>query len=234
MHATTPVAFPAHTGRTPQVRHAAEAAARRFDCTSSGWNSFSDSLDIGNTGVPGPAAEVSALRFTDQAWNESVTTPFVSAPRVHPPSLQVRSWDASEPTRVQPPFLINSAASLEQVPLQNADDDQDTYTFLCEWTDENGTCNMEILGDRVWMSHHLSRHHSVVGHERFQRACLWRGCTDTMNKGSLARHIVSRHLRAGATCGFCSKVYSRADVARRHTKKCKGANGAFGQRDQVK
>jgi len=88
---------------------------------------------------------------------------------------------------------------------------------------------MDVVGDRVWMSHHLSREHNVVGHEKAPRACLWRGCTDTMNKGSLARHVVSRHLRAGASCEFCSKVYSRADVARRHTKKCKVANGMMGQ-----
>lgn len=180
-------------------------------------------------------AEASALRFTPghQTWEEMVETAL--APRAHPSlPLQVRSWEPSEPTRIQLPS--NEVPSTEPAQPQNVDGDtsDDVYTFFCEWTDEHGTCNMDVLGDRVWMSHHLSRHHNVVGHEKTQRACLWRGCTDTMNKGSLARHVVSRHLRAGASCGFCSKVYSRADVARRHTKKCKVANGGSIPHEQTK
>ena len=36
----------------------------------------------------------------------------------------------------------------------------------------------------------------------------------------------------GCELWICSKVYSRADVARRHTKKCKVANGVAGRGEQ--
>ena len=213
---TAAVPFPADTG------HLSDAAVRQLDCSPSGWNPFRVSPDLrrdfGNANASRPDAGLAA---SNQAWEEMVATDYVP---------QVRSW---EPTRTQP-LVHNDPPSIEPTHAPNGEDDHDAHTFLCEWTDEHGTCNMDILGDRVWMSHHLSRYHNVVGHERSQRACLWRGCTETMNKGSLARHVVSRHLRAGASCGFCSKVYSRADVARRHAKKCKVAKGALVQPDQTK
>lgn len=219
-------------------------AVRQFDCSGPGSNPLRVGPDLrgnpqslGNADAPSQdIAEAPAPAFTpvNQTWEEMVGVGF--APRAHPLlPQQVRSWEPSEPTCIQPPSLVgNDTPSVEPALPQNAENDDDVDTFLCEWTDEHGTCNMVVFGDRVWMSHHLSRRHNVVGHEKSQRACLWRGCTDTMNKGSLARHVVSRHLRAGASCGFCSKVYSRADVARRHTKKCKVANGASVQGDQTK
>ena len=156
----------------------------------------------------------------NQTWEEIVGV------LGHP--TQASPWELREATRT---LTVNDAPSIDPAPPQNAGDD-DVCTFLCEWTDKHGRCNVPVFGDRVWMSHHLSRYHNVTGHEKSQRACLWQGCTETMNKGSLARHVVSRHLRAGASCGFCSKVYSRADVARRHTKKCKVANGVAGRGEQ--
>ncbi|KAH0825717.1 hypothetical protein J3R83DRAFT_9961 [Lanmaoa asiatica] len=211
------------------------AGVRQLDYSRPESNPFrlspnlrADLRSLGNLDSPShDIAEVSALAFTpvDQTRGEIVGKAF---PLRAQSSLlpQVRSWGSS---------VCNDTSSVKPAHPQNPNDDpsDDVHTF-CEWTDEHGTCNMDILGDRVWMSHHLSRYHNVVGNEKSQRACLWRGCTDTMNKGSLARHVVSRHLRAGASCGFCSKVYSRADVARRHTKKCRVANGVSVQHEQTK
>ncbi|KAN0090661.1 hypothetical protein V8E55_004227 [Tylopilus felleus] len=219
---------------------AGPAAVYQFDCSRPGTNLFLAGADqrgqsLGNAiAATYDTAESFTLGFTPAhlTWEQMARTGL--APRTHamlPP--QGRSWEPTEPTCKHPPFPTNEIFSVEPAPPQNAEDDDDKCIFVCEWTDEHGTCNMDVIGERVWMSHHLSRRHNVVGHEKAQRACLWRGCTDTMNKGSLARHVVSRHLRAGASCGFCSKVYSRADVARRHTRKCKVANGAAVQREET-
>ncbi|KAG6378369.1 hypothetical protein JVT61DRAFT_14094 [Boletus reticuloceps] len=216
------------------------AAVREVDCsrTGPGSNSSHVSLDLSGSlqslgSETRDITEAPTVGFTsaNQTWEEMVGMELAS--RMHPPP--VHPWQPSGQARTQPPSLIgNDTSSIQPGPPQNVEDDDEVYTLLCQWTDEHGTCNMNVFGDRVWMSHHLSRRHNVVGHEKFQRACLWQGCADTMNKGSLARHVVSRHLRAGASCGFCSKVYSRADVARRHTKKCKVANGGSIERDQTK
>jgi hypothetical protein len=230
------------TAVVASVPFSGPTTVRQFDCSWPRSNPFRPNLrgnpqGLWSADIPSQdIAEAPTSGFTpaNQTWEEMVEIGF--APRVHPLlPPQVRSWEPSEPTHIQPPSLVSNGTRLVEPALpQNAENDDDMYPFLCEWADERGTCNMVVLGDRVWMSHHLSRRHNVVGHEKSQRTCLWRGCTHTMNKGSLARHVVSRHLRAGASCGFCSKVYSRADVARRHTKKCKVANGASAQRDQTK
>ena len=235
LHATA-VPFPEHTGRPP--RQVSDGTVRALDRSSLGWYPLGASPDprheppsLGNASAPRlEVMDAPALHFTpsNQVWEEAITTAFASPHR--PP--QARSWDPSNPPHIQPP----SAVEPTPAQMQDAENEHDVHTSatVCEWTDEHGTCNMDVVGDRVWMSHHLSRRHNVVGHERSQRACLWRGCADTMNKGSLARHVVSRHLRAGTSCGFCSKVYSRADVARRHTKKCKAATEAPVQQDHTK
>ena len=232
------------TAAVATVPFSVPTIVRQFDCSWPGSNSFrvgpnlrGNPQSLGNANAPSQdIAEAPAPGSTpaNQTWEGMIGMGF--APRAHPLlPPQARSWEPSEPTHIQRPSLVgNDTRLVEPAFPQNAENEDDVYTFLCEWTDEHGTCNMVVFGDRVCMSHHLSRRHNVVGHEKSQRACLWRGCTDTMNKGSLARHIVSRHLRAGASCGFCSKVYSRADVARRHTKKCKVANGASAQGDRTK
>ncbi|KAF9219560.1 hypothetical protein BS17DRAFT_383186 [Gyrodon lividus] len=151
-----------------------------------------------------------------QSWDQVMETGFVHQPAPSGP-LQMVTLPSPRP----PGAKLNCTE----------DDEEETSIFLCEWMDAQGPCNMQVLGDRISMSQHLSRFHDVVGDEKVQRPCLWRGCTETMNKGSLARHVVSRHLRAGASCGFCSKVYSRLDVVRRHIAKCKAANASPTRQD---
>ncbi|KAG9309344.1 hypothetical protein JVU11DRAFT_10580 [Chiua virens] len=225
-------ALPSHASHA-QPRHLLDRMVRQPDGSPSG-----SQFGVGPNGdlmclgiVDGPSYDTAGVLPTCQAWEDMVVTAF--EPQTNA-SRQDHSREASAPMRIPPRAFLSGDVTVDPARSPVADGEDDVDTFACEWTDERGTCNMEILGDRIWVSHHLSHHHHVVGHEKSQRACLWLGCTDTMNKGSLARHVVSRHLRAGTSCAFCSKVYSRADVARRHTKKCKVANGVSAQHNQTK
>lgn len=177
------------------------------------------------------SSHVGSFASSHQSWDQAMGTGSVPQPSHSRPSQMISLPSSPIPPRAKPHSTKAPSYIKDPEPRSTEDDEEETSTFLCEWMDEHGLCNMQVSGDRVSMSQHLSRSHDVVGDEKSQRTCLWRGCTETMNKGSLARHVVSRHLRAGASCGFCSKVYSRLDVVRRHIRKCKVANASSASQD---
>lgn len=81
-------------------------------------------------------------------------------------------------------------------------------------------CDGFAPGKNREMAEHLRVYHHFVGHERNLVRCEWQNCGQLMQRMNVARHIVSRHLLAAATCRHCGRRFCRPDVVTRHERTC--------------
>ena len=91
----------------------------------------------------------------------------------------------------------------------------------CRWLG-GPQCDGFAPGKNREMAEHLRVYHQFIGHERDIVPCEWGNCGRFMQRMNVARHIVSRHLLAAASCRFCGKRFSRPDVVARHERTCTG------------
>ena len=100
-------------------------------------------------------------------------------------------------------------------------------TYICEWHDNGPPCNVMLYssGDlKHSVSQHLHRFHNFLPSSgKSTQKCLWRGCLKELKQESIARHIVSVHLRAAVTCHACGTSFARQDSLRRHMRNSCGA-----------
>lgn len=93
----------------------------------------------------------------------------------------------------------------------------------CRWLG-GPQCGGSAPGKNREMAEHLRVHHLFIGHERDIVSCEWDSCGQVMQRMNVARHIVSRHLLAVASCRSCGKQFSRPDVVARHERSCNGVH----------
>ena len=114
---------------------------------------------------------------------------------------------------IQPP----SVALPCSVPTGGSDRSQ--RTFACLWRAEDALCNSHVISDRRSVVEHLQTAHGVKpGDEKAREPCHWEHCRIILNKESLARHILTVHLKEGARCPDCRVVFAREDSLKRHLK----------------
>ncbi|KAF9222602.1 hypothetical protein BS17DRAFT_171598 [Gyrodon lividus] len=99
--------------------------------------------------------------------------------------------------------------------------------YLCLWTEHGVICNTMVEGSRSRMNRHLHARHGFSGPDTRSTRCFWKECQETMQQGSIARHVVTCHMHAKATCPLCSKKLSRPDVINKHQHTCPANKGVF-------
>ncbi|KAG2079210.1 hypothetical protein BDR04DRAFT_27342 [Suillus decipiens] len=77
-------------------------------------------------------------------------------------------------------------------------------------------CGMHVEGTASAISAHL-RSHDTTGPNSISTICTWGGCSKTLKKGSLTRHLLT-HLGIKARCSVCGVVKCRRDLVRAHIK----------------
>jgi hypothetical protein len=97
-------------------------------------------------------------------------------------------------------------------------------SYPCLWTKGDIICNVMVQATRSHMNRHLHAYHGFGGSDTRQTRCCWAGCEATMQQGSIARHMVTRHLQTKVTCPMCSKKLSRQDVISKHQRVCPAAS----------
>ena len=112
----------------------------------------------------------------------------------------------------QPPMALthnNVTSSAQSAPQ--------TRIFECQWIRNGSPCNVSVMADRRSVVEHLQHMHDMKsGEEKFRQACLWEGCTRVLNKESLARHILTVHLKEKVQCAQCGLSFAREDSLKRH------------------
>src|SRR5882757_4706024 len=77
-------------------------------------------------------------------------------------------------------------------------------------------CGLCVEGTTSAVSAHLRRH-GITGPEDASTTCTWGGCSKTLKRGSMTRHILT-HLGVKVRCPVCGAVKSRYDIFRAHIK----------------
>lgn len=77
-------------------------------------------------------------------------------------------------------------------------------------------CGMFVEGTTTALSAHL-REHGVPGPDNASTSCSWAGCSKTLKRGAMPRHILT-HLGVKACCSVCGVVKCRLDLLRAHIR----------------
>lgn len=94
-------------------------------------------------------------------------------------------------------------------------------TFRCLWISRETQCSAPIAGDRRSVTSHLRHNHNFVCDGQII-ACAWAGCTASMQRRNIPRHIIACHLPIKVTCSQCGLPLSRADARQKHQLACLG------------
>src|SRR6267154_1549616 len=73
-------------------------------------------------------------------------------------------------------------------------------------------CGLCVEGTTSAVSAHLRRH-GITGPENASTTCTWGGCSKTLKRGSMTRHILT-HLSVKARCSVCGVKKCRYDLVR--------------------
>lgn len=194
----------------------------------SAWGSFHPSPDI----LPNATYDVSPPTLHHSTLD----------PTLHPNSPCRQSpWSAGDVRVgcVDEGFHAPSDYDLPAFPLHNSrpsphpylDNTSEPYSgtsdassYPCLWMEGDIICNVMVGATRSHMNRHLHAYHGFGGSDTRQTRCYWAGCEGTMQQGSIARHMVTRHLQVKVTCPMCSKKLSRQDVISKHQRVCPAAS----------
>ncbi|KAG1887809.1 hypothetical protein F4604DRAFT_1718695 [Suillus subluteus] len=86
-------------------------------------------------------------------------------------------------------------------------------------------CGMFVEGTTSALSAHL-RGHGVIGPDSTKISCPWAGCSKTLKRGGLTRHILT-HLGVKVQCSICGVVRCRRDLLRAHFRSSESCRFAF-------
>lgn len=81
---------------------------------------------------------------------------------------------------------------------------------------QGNLCGLYVEGTTSAMSAHLRRH-GITGPDNISTICTWDGCSKTLKKGSMIRHLLT-HLGVKVCCSACGVVKCRHDLLRAHIK----------------
>lgn len=97
--------------------------------------------------------------------------------------------------------------------------DRSTRVYECRWITNGVLCDSRVAADRRRLVEHLQHAHGIrPGEEKARETCFWEGCKTVLNKESLARHILTVHLKERAHCADCGLWFAREDSLKRHLK----------------
>lgn len=122
-----------------------------------------------------------------------------------------------------PPSLQAMTSQPLTEPLPNMITPQEQLLPECAWIENGKRCGQPLLDDTRKLGMHLGNSHDIQGNDKKPVTCFWEGCNRKLQRGALARHIRSRHLKTRWACNNCLKTYSRRDAMKKHTKGCQAA-----------
>lgn len=95
---------------------------------------------------------------------------------------------------------------------------QDRY-FECHWLTNGGLCGKHVMPNRCSVIAHVQDFHGIKpGEEKAREMCFWEHCGTVLRKESLARHILTVHLKEKVHCAECRLGFAREDSLKRHLK----------------
>ncbi|KAG2354895.1 hypothetical protein BDR07DRAFT_583565 [Suillus spraguei] len=86
-------------------------------------------------------------------------------------------------------------------------------------------CGLHVEGTTSAVSAHLRRH-GITGPDSTSTICTWSGCSKTLKKGSMTRHLLT-HLGVKVRCSACGVVMCRHDLLRAHIKSAEPCHSAI-------
>lgn len=143
-------------------------------------------------------------------------------------NVPLSSASASDQTQIQaavhPPstsmtfHTFDTAHAAPHTPLTT---DHSNTVHTCQCVTDGSPCNAEVEGTIRSVRDHLRRVHSFRSAGKDAIKCLWVGCENTLQRESIPRHIISRHLRVKVSCVECGLSLSRRDVRYSHARSCR-------------
>ncbi|KAG8212954.1 hypothetical protein J3R82DRAFT_11320 [Butyriboletus roseoflavus] len=89
----------------------------------------------------------------------------------------------------------------------------------CQWLTNGVLCGESVMPNRCSVVEHLQLFHRIKpGEEKARERCFWAHCGTELNKESLARHILTVHLKEKVYCAECRMLFAREDSLKRHRK----------------
>jgi hypothetical protein len=101
--------------------------------------------------------------------------------------------------------------------------DQPVVLYRCQL--QGIPCGLHIEGTACAVSAHLRRH-GITGPDSTSIICTWGGCSKTLKKGSMTRHLLT-HLGVKARCSACGVVMCRHDLVRAHIRSSEPCHSAI-------
>ncbi|KAF9219553.1 hypothetical protein BS17DRAFT_788992 [Gyrodon lividus] len=90
----------------------------------------------------------------------------------------------------------------------------------CGWTDGSVPCNVALNNDLRDLRPHFRKYHRLNTTGKYQTTCQWLGCSQTLQRENLLRHIVTCHLQIKVRCPDCDRKLARNDVWIKHALRC--------------
>ncbi|KAG1749127.1 uncharacterized protein EDB91DRAFT_835682 [Suillus paluster] len=106
----------------------------------------------------------------------------------------------------------------------------DDWISVHECCRGDSPCGLWVKADRRSIIRHGQRwHRDARGGGDRKIACPWLGCTREMRASDIPRHTLSAHFGATWICrgAGCSKVYTRRDTFKAHSRKCDSFDAAM-------
>jgi len=128
------------------------------------------------------------------------------------------------------PSALATVPSMDAIPIEHEaharfQSNQSLVVYECKAA---GPCGLYLEGTQSAISAHLRRHGITASPDHNTIDCPWGGCSKTMKKDSLTRHILT-HIGVRARCSMCGLVRSRSDVIRAHIASSESCKFAFSE-----
>lgn len=154
----------------------------------------------------------------------------VQTGHLYPVSTPAGRSDPVAVTRTSTPFLFFASSTRSHEGTASPTrlrgewwDPLDAQKFQCQWTTRGTQCGALIAGDRRSVTSHLRDRHGDFSSDGTTIPCGWVGCTASMQRRNIPRHILACHLEVKVPCPRCGMYLSRADANRKHQQACPGA-----------
>ncbi|KAG1878327.1 hypothetical protein F4604DRAFT_1756610 [Suillus subluteus] len=112
----------------------------------------------------------------------------------------------------------------QHIPLTNHMNQSNQPVVLYKCQLQGIPCGLHVEGTTCAVTAHLRRH-GITGLDSTSTICTWGGCSKTLKKGSMTRHLLT-HLGVKACCSACGVVKCRDDLLRAHIKSSEPCHSA--------